>query len=164
MLCFSVIGMTLWSTSTFSNIPNHQLKWCCSSHGQNPVWSSMLQNMLPRPSSLTIWSIFWHWRWLSGLDDEVWNSCATAVVGLMDVGKRVLQLVGWLSMTVGVLDIPSFTSELFSLLLLHEPSVSLLRLMDSVGSLPFSANICTRKLTLAVKDEVYMHVVAQTTK
>lgn len=42
----------------------------------------------------------------------------------------------------GVLEMSNLISELFSLLLLQEPSVSLLRLIDSVGSLVFSANIC----------------------
>ena len=43
----------------------------------------------------------------------------------------------------GVLEISNLISELFSLLLLLDPSVSLLRLIDSVGSLFFSANICS---------------------
>lgn len=42
----------------------------------------------------------------------------------------------------GVLEISNFISELFSLLLLQDPSVSLFRLIDSVTSLLFSANIC----------------------
>ena len=61
-------------------------------------------------------------------------------VGLAREGKRVLLVIGWLSIA-GVLEISNFISELFSLLLLQDPSVSLLRLMDSVGSLFFSANI-----------------------
>ena len=126
-------------TGTQQKLPLVQLKWCCSNHGQNADWSSMAQNMLVKLSSLTIWSIFWHCT--SGLE-EVWKSWATAV-GLADGGKRVL-LVWWvdrgLSMA-GVLEISNLMSELFSLLLLLEPSVSLLRLMDSVGSLVFNANI-----------------------
>lgn len=130
---------------------SHQLKGCCSSHGQNPDWSSMPQNMLLRLSSLTIWSIFWHW--ISGLEELVWKSCATPVGLMEDGGKRVL-LVGWLDRGLsiaGVLEISNLTSKLFSLLLLQEPSVSLLRLIDSVGSLLFNANICTHKL--ASQDE-----------
>lgn len=43
----------------------------------------------------------------------------------------------------GVLEMSNFIlSELFSLLLLQDPSVSLFRLIDSVGSLLFSAIIC----------------------
>jgi len=117
----------------------------------------MLQNILPRFSSLTNWSIFWHW--ISGLEGFVWKSWATPVgliatpAGLIDdddEGKKDL-LVGWwldrgLSIA-GVLEISNLISELFSLLLLLEPSVSLLRLIGSVGSLLFSANICSRKLT-----------------
>ena len=41
----------------------------------------------------------------------------------------------------GVLEISNFISELFSLLLLQDPSVFLLRFMDSIGSLLFSAII-----------------------
>ena len=120
----------------FSSI---QLKCCCSNHGQNAVWSSMPQNMLVKLSSLTMWSIF------SGLEEEFWKSWATPL-GLIDGGKRGL-LVGWVergglsNSIAGVLDISSFTSELFSLLLQQEPSVSLLRLIDSVGSLLLSDNI-----------------------
>ena len=45
---------------------------------------------------------------------------------------------------VGVLEMSNLIPELFSLLLLHDPSVSLFRLIDSVGSLVFSANICPK--------------------
>lgn len=47
----------------------------------------------------------------------------------------------------GVLEISNLMSELFSLLLLHDPSVSLFRLIDSVcTSLLFSAIICISEL------------------
>lgn len=124
-------------------LPLIQLKCCCSNQGQNADWSSMPQNMLLRLSSLAIWSIFWHGR--SGLE-EVWKSWAIPA-GLAEDGKRVL--LCWcvdrgLSIA-GVLEISNLISELFSLLLLQDPSVSLLRFMDSVGSLFFSANICHHK-------------------
>lgn len=134
-----------------------QLKCCCSSHGQNPDWSSMPQNMLQKLSSLTGWSIFWHWR--SGLDDEFWKSWTTPA-GLIDDGNRGL-LVGWVDRGLsiaGVLEMSSLISELFSLLLLQEPSVSLiLRLMDSVGSLLFSANICSHCLTNQDESCIYIY-------
>lgn len=63
----------------------------------------------------------------------MWKSCCAT-------GKRGFPADNGLSMA-GVLEMSSLISELFSLLLLQEPSVSLLRLMDSVGSLVFSANI-----------------------
>lgn len=85
---------------------------------------------------------------MSGLDDEFWKSWTTPV-GLRDDGNNGL-LVGWLDRGLsiaGVLEMSSLISELFSLLLLQEPSVSLIfRLMDSVGSLLFSANICIHSL------------------
>jgi len=134
-----------WNFKLINSLGLVQLKCCCSNHGQNPDWSSMAQNMLLRLSSLTIWSIFWHGR--SGLE-EVWKSWATPA-GLAEDGNRVL--LAWCVDTglsiAGVLEISNLMSELFSLLLLHDPSVSLLRLMDSVGSLLFSANICTTKIT-----------------
>lgn len=57
----------------------------------------------------------------------------------------------------GVLEISSLISELFSLLLLQEPSVSLLRFIDSVGSLFFRANICG-DYELNGQDEAYKHI------
>lgn len=128
-----------------------QLKCCCSNQGQKPEWSSIPQNILDKLllSSLAIW-----WLLLllfsscfGGSDlEEVWKSWAKAG-GLKEVGKRGL-LVGWcwcwwgLSMA-GVLEMSNLMlSELFSLLLLQDPSVSLFRLIDSVGSLLFSAIIC----------------------
>ena len=64
------------------------------------------------------------------------------------MGKKGLPLlVGWLSMAAAaVVEISSLISELLSLLLLQDPSVSLFRLIDScVGPLLFSATSCTRK-------------------
>lgn len=95
--------------------------------------------MLEKLSSLTVWwSILWNWA--SGLD---WKSWATPE-GLKEDGGKWALLFGWedsgLSIC-GALEMSSLVSELFSLLLLLEPSVSLLRLIDSVGSLFFSACI-----------------------
>lgn len=69
------------------------------------------------------------------------------------MGKRGLLLMGLivdkeltaagLSMA-GFVDMSSLISEVSSLLLLHDPSVSLFRFMDSVGSPVFSANICSK--------------------
>ena len=67
------------------------------------------------------------------------------MLGLIEGGKRGL-FVRWADnglSIAGVLEMSNLMSELFSLLLLQEPSVSLLRLIDSVGSsLPLSASIC----------------------
>ena len=137
--------IAIWNSLSLSHsllLHDDQLKCCCSNQGQRPDWSSMPQNMLLKLSSLTMWSIFWHW--ISALE-VVWKSWATPV-GLAEDGKRVLLLLCWVDRGLsiaGVLEISNLISELFSLLLLLDPSVSLLRLMDSVGSLLFSANICS---------------------
>lgn len=63
------------------------------------------------------------------------------VVGLTDVGKKGL-LVGFGLSMADVLEMSKLRSELLSLLLLDDPSVSLLRLINSVGcSLDFRASI-----------------------
>lgn len=59
----------------------------------------------------------------------------------------VLVVVNGLSMA-GVMEMSSLISELFSLLLLQEPSVSLFKFIDSVGSLVFSASICNHTHSL----------------
>lgn len=68
-------------------------------------------------------------------------------VGLNDEKKGLFGCEGRGLSIADVLDKSKLISELFSLLLLLEPSVSLLRLMGSVVSLPFSAMICTIGLT-----------------
>lgn len=85
-------------------------------------------------------------------DGVFWKSWATVEPGLIRllqllvlpavvVGKRDRLVMRGLSIAGVDLEMSSFMSELFSLRLLQEPSVSLFRFIDSVGSLFFSANI-----------------------
>jgi len=101
--------------------------------------------MLVKFSSLTddgcgLWKNTWATGGPLGLMEDGGNRVrlAAAVVAGPERSNELSIVV------VGVLEMSNLISELFSLLLLHDPSVSLFKLNDSVGSLVFSDNICPK--------------------
>lgn len=105
---------------------SRQWKLCWSGHGQKVAsWSSKLHSkLLKLPSAMQC---------------SILGQSISISAGLTEA-KRARPWRGWkeqLSIAIEVLP------ELFSLRLLHEASVSLLRLIGSDVSLPLRAKICT---------------------
>lgn len=117
-------------------LPQWKLWW--SDHDQKADWSSMLHNRLLKVPSCPPFSSLGHC--VSGLE-ELWKSWSMSP-GL--TGWKKVELWWGCSglLSTDCLEISKLISELFSLLLLQDPSVSLLRLMRSDGSLPLRAMIC----------------------
>lgn len=108
--------------------------------------------MLVKVSSLTgggcgLWKSNWATGGPLGLIEDDGKSvrpvaAGSAVSGWAERSNGLSSLLLG-GVAVGGLEISNLMSELFSLLLLHDPSVSLFKLIDSVGSLLFNAIIYT---------------------